>query len=31
MTILPNRRVLVVNDNDGFGETQLYRFGAIFD
>ena len=31
MTILPNRRVLVVNDNDGFGETQLHRFGSIFD
>jgi DNA-binding beta-propeller fold protein YncE len=31
MTILPNRRVLVVNDNDGFGETQLHRYGAIFD
>jgi hypothetical protein len=31
MTILPNRRVLVVNDNDGFGETPLYRFGRLFD
>jgi len=31
MTILPNRRVLVVTDNDGLGETQLHRFGAIFD
>jgi DNA-binding beta-propeller fold protein YncE len=31
MTILPNRRVLVVTDNDGFGETQLHRFDRIFD
>ncbi len=31
MTILPNRRVLVVTDNDGFGETQLHRFDRIFE
>jgi DNA-binding beta-propeller fold protein YncE len=31
ITILPYRLVLVVNYNDGFGDTQLYRVGAIFD
>jgi DNA-binding beta-propeller fold protein YncE len=31
MTILPNRSVLVVTDNDGFGETQVHRFGRVLD
>lgn len=31
MTILENGRVIVSTDNDGFGETRLYRFGRLFD
>lgn len=31
MTILDNGRVIVSTDNDGFGETRLYRFGPLFD
>lgn len=31
MTILDNGRVIVSTDNDGFGETRLYRFGSLFD
>lgn len=30
MAILPNGRVVVSTDNDGFGETRLYRFGRLF-
>jgi len=31
MAILDNGRVIVSTDNDGFGETRLYRFGRLFD